>query len=60
MTNSEDLFNWPEPAACSWLENYLTDRTHCVFTDGVKSGFLDITTTKYPDNKSLLFTMVLD
>ena len=38
MTNSEDLYNWPEPAVFSWLENYLTDRTQCVFTDGVKSG----------------------
>jgi hypothetical protein len=30
-------------AACSWLENYLKDRKHCVLTDGIISGFLDIT-----------------
>jgi hypothetical protein len=29
--------------ACSWFENYLKDRTRCVLTNGVKSGFLDIT-----------------
>jgi hypothetical protein len=30
-------------AACNWFKNYLTDRTQCVSTYGVKLGFLDIT-----------------
>jgi hypothetical protein len=32
-----------DQAAYNWFKNYLTDRTQCVSTDGIKSGVLDIT-----------------
>jgi hypothetical protein len=32
-----------DQAACNWFRNDLTDITQRVSTDGVKSGFLDIT-----------------
>lgn len=32
-----------DQASCNWFKNYLTDRTQCVLTDGIKSSFLKIT-----------------
>ena len=41
-----------DPAVCSWFKKDLKDRMQCVFTDCVKSGFLDV--TKGVPQRSLL------